>query len=231
MGGRFLLQCVLGVAAVTMLPVPHSHADMKARFTATTDYLQRGLQQNTDGLAYQGMLEYDVDNGLFAGIWASNVSFGSFDDRNFELDYFAGYSRTIRPGLAFDATFIHYTFPGHTKPRDYDWTEVMVSAYLGDRWLLSAGVADNWLARNETTTFVEGGYRYPLPLSLTVDLTLGYQSLKDPFPDYAYFELGISRRVGAVDVRVGYAVTDHDARDWFGSWADNRWLASISFEI
>ena len=223
MGERFFFSACLLLAGF-------SHAATEIRGTATTDYLQRGLQQNNRIVAYQGLLEYEFDNGLFLGVWASSVDF-AIDDRNFEFDYFAGYSRKVSPALAFDATIIRYTYPGHSKPHDYNWTELMVSAYVRDRWLFSWGVADNWLSLDKTTTFVEGGYRYPLPLSLTLDMTIGRQSLAAPFPDYTYGELGISRRLGALDVRVGYSVTDDDAQDWFRGWADNRWLASISYAI
>ena len=231
MAEPFHIKCALRLVAACMLVSTAAYADTRVRLTATTDYLQRGLQQNSDGLAYQGLLEHDFNNGLFVGAWASNVSFGSFDDRDFELDYFVGYSRKLSPGWALDITAIRYTYPGHTKPRDYDWTEVMVSTYLGDRWLFSAGVADNWLALRNTTAFVEGSYRYPLPLSLTLDVTIGFQSLRAPFPDYMYGELGVSRQIGPTEVRIGYSATDNDAQDWFRSWADERWLASVSFEI
>ena len=155
----------------------------------------------------------------------------AFNDRNLELDYFAGYSHRFRPDLAVEGTLIHYTYPGHRKPYNYDWTELLVSVYVGDRWLLSTGVADNWLSLDDTTIFIEGGYRYPLPQSLTLDITLGYQTLQTPFTDYAYAEVGVSRRLGLLDFRVGYAASSGDARDQFGRWAVSRWLASVSFEI
>ena len=228
---RPFLHSIIGLACACLLTIGQSQADTEVRLTATTDYRQRGLQQNDHGIAYQGLLEYEFDSGLFVGAWASSVDFGSFDNRSFELDYFVGFGRRLTPNLAFDVTVIYYTYPGDSGPRNYDSTEYLASVYVGDRWLFSTGLAHNWLSLDERTNFVEGSYRYPLPLSLTLDVTMGLQTLPEPFPDYAYGELGISRRFGPLDVRVGYAAADDDAKDWFRSFVESRWLASIGYRF
>ncbi len=214
-----------------MLIIGQSHADTEVRLTATTDYRQRGLTQSDHNVAYQGLLEHEFTNGLFFGIWSSSVDFGSFDNRYLELDYFAGFGRRLSPNFAFDVSVTRYTYHGDSGRVNYDSTEYMASIYVGDRWLFSTGVADNWLSLDEATNFVEGSYRYPLPLKLTLDATLGLQTMPKPFPDYTYGELGISRPIGPVDVRVGYATVDDDAQRVFGSWAESSWLASIGYSF
>lgn len=222
---------IVALLCAGLLVAGRCYADTELRLSATTDYRQRGLIQNDHGVAYQGLLEHEFDTGMFFGVWASTIDFGSFDDRSFEFDYFAGFGRRLSPNLAFDVTVIRYTYPNNNGLRDYDWTETMASLYVGDRWLFSTGVADNWLSLDDRTNFVEASYRYPLPLSLTLDVTLGFQTLPDPFPDYTYGEFGVSRRFGPLDARVGYAAVDDEAQDWFKSWVDSRWLASIGYRF
>ena len=231
MSERLFHHSHIGFACACLLIIGQSHAETEVRLTATTDYRQRGLTQSDHNVAYQGLFEHEFTNGLFFGIWTSSVDFGSFDDRYLELDYFAGFGRRLSPNFALDVTVTRYTYRGDSRGVDYDSTEYMASIYVRDRWLFSTGVADNWLSLDEATTFIEGSYRHPLPLKLTLDATLGLQTMPKPFPDYAYAELGISRMLGPVDVRVGYRTTDEDAKDAFGSWAESRWLASIGYSF
>ena len=206
-------------------------AKINLSVSLATDYSHRGLSQTSAGISAQGLLEYGFDSGWYVGVWAGNLEFDYPGDRNYEFDYFLGYNKRVNSRFAFDFTAIRYTYPGQDPKHHYDWQEFIVSAYLGDRWLVSAGVADNWLAQAGPTLFAELGYRHPLPLGLTLDATAGWQALPEPFPDYGYAELGVSRGFGPIDLRAGYAITESAAKDWFGSPANDRWVASISYTL
>lgn len=221
----------LGILLLWASFSPTVDAKVKLAVTAATEYSQRGVTLTAYDPSVQGLLEYEFDNGLFAGLWAGNVQFGQTGDDDYELDFFLGYGRRLTTDFAFDVTFIRYTFPGQNQPRDYDWKELMVSAYLGDRWLLSAGVAENWLATNARTNVAELGYRFPLPYNLSADATVGLQLLPAPYRDYVYGELGLSRPLGPIDVRVAYIATDSDAANWFNRLAKSRWIAAISYAL
>lgn len=206
-------------------------AEVHLSASLSSDYAHRGLRQTIDGPSVQGLLEYQFSSGWYVGAWAGNLDFDRPGDRDFELDYFVGYNRRVNPDLAFDVTLIRYTYPGQNDVRNYDWQELITSAYLGDRWLVSLGVAHNWLAQDKPTAFAEAGYRHPMPLGLTLDVTVGWQALPRPFPNYVYGELGVSRHLGPVDVRLGYGAVEDAAKDRFGKLAADRWIATLTYSL
>lgn len=219
---------VLVVTALTSQPT-HSKINLSA--TLATDYTLRGLSQTVDDPSAQGLLEYEHASGWYLGVWIGNLDFDRPGDRDWEFDYYLGFHKRVNSRFAYDLTAIRYTYPGQNHGRHYDWQEFIASAYLGDRWLISAGIADNWLARSEQTVFAEVSYRHPLPLNLTLDVTTGWQALPQPFPNYGYAELGVSRALGPVDLRVGCVIVEDAAKDRFGSLADDRFVASISYTL
>lgn len=204
-------------------------AEIDLSVTVATDYLHRGLEQTLSGPAYQAAAEYRHESGWFAGLWASRVNFEPFDDRRLELDYYGGYGRRLSPQLALEAAVIRYDYRG-TAPHDYDWTELQATAYLGDRLSITAAVADNWWASDRRTQLLEATLRQPLPAALTVDATLGRQFGRDAVgTDYDFGQVGLSRPVGRLVVRLGYAWTDADARARFRPLTGQRWVASVTW--
>lgn len=205
-------------------------ADMTARIHIATDYIYRGVLQTHQGLAYQGSLEYQFEPGLFVGAWASRVDYGRYDQRDTEIDYFAGYQMRLSNNLAFEASIIRHSYSGSHRGTDYDWDEVLLSAYLHDRWTLSWGLADNWLARKHASRILELTYLHPLPAEIVLDTTLGYQYAKNLFGrDFAYMEIGLNRSFEHLSLRLAHSATESDAGNVFGDKADNRWLASVAW--
>lgn len=228
---------IAGALAVATLLLPvHVCADgqhfvlhQDARVTIASSYLHRGLVHSQSSPTWQGSLEYRFAD-WFGGLWASNVSFGSYDERSSEIDYYLGYGTRLSSRLAVEATAVRYTFQGDS-PRNDDWTELQVSAYLGDRWTVTGGIAHNWWATDRASGFVEGTFRHPLPARLILDTTVGYQ-LADRAAgiSYGYAEGGVSRRLDELVLRVGYAAVESTARERFFDFADDRWVASLTWQ-
>ncbi|TMP43217.1 TorF family putative porin, partial [Pseudoalteromonas sp. S1688] len=63
-------------------------ANWSTTITAASDYTFNGVSQTDNDPALQASLDYAYDNGVYAGVWASNVDFG--DDTDFELDAYVG---------------------------------------------------------------------------------------------------------------------------------------------
>jgi uncharacterized protein (TIGR02001 family) len=206
-----------------------TQADVTARLAISSAYLHRGLEQTRSSPAYQAALEYQAA-GWFAGVWASTVDFASYDNRSSEIDYYLGYGKRYSRNLALEAVLIRYTYQGGS-PRDDNWGELQLSAYVADRLTLTWGIADGWWASDERARFVEGTYRHPLPARLTLDTTVGYQ-LADRAAglDYGYAEAGVSRRWGNFTIRAGYAAVESAARARFLDFADNHWTASLTWQ-
>lgn len=203
-------------------------AETDARISIISSYVHRGLEHSQSSPAYQASLEYQTA-GWFAGVWASTVDYG-YDNRSSEVDYYLGYGRRMARNLALEATLIHYTYQGSTT-RDQDWSELQLSAYVADRWTFTWGVADNWWGTDERSRFLEATYRYPLPARFMLDATAGYQLTgRAAGIDYGYAETGISRRVGDFALRAGYVAVESKARERFSGFAENQWVASLTWE-
>ena len=65
-------------------------ANWSTTITAASDYTFNGVSQTDSDPAIQASLDYAFDNGVYAGIWASNVDIIGLDDIDFELDAYVG---------------------------------------------------------------------------------------------------------------------------------------------
>ena len=65
--------------------------------TYTTDYRFRGISQGDRSQAIQGGFDVGLENGLYAGTWASNVTFSG---AAIEVDYYAGWAGEINGNTA-----------------------------------------------------------------------------------------------------------------------------------
>jgi uncharacterized protein (TIGR02001 family) len=242
------LLCLFGVASSS------SFADVNARLVLTSDYIYRGLSQSADAVTVQGSLEYQFEAGVFAGVWLSQIDYGfdqaetalpgeympytdnrtedDVDFANLEVDYFVGFERRVAKQFAFDVSLVHHDYRGSQGGLDLDWTELSVSAYLYDHWIVSLGVADRWLAEKQNTGNVELSYLYPLPLGIIFDVTLGVQYAEDMIDStLTYAESGVGRNFGKLSARLAYSALEEGADEVFGDRAENKWLASLAWSF
>lgn len=102
--------------------------------TFLSDYLFRGVSQTANEPAVQATLEYDAKNGIYAGIFGSNVSALSFNNGDMETDLYAGWRGEVHSGWTLDAGLLHYYYAdaktNTTERSSYDTTEV----YGGITW-------------------------------------------------------------------------------------------------
>jgi len=90
------------LAFSTLVTAPQAQAaDAPAAtpfITATTninlvsDYRFRGIDQTWGKPAVQGGADLTLANGIYAGVWASNVSGNSYSGGSLETDWYAGYN-------------------------------------------------------------------------------------------------------------------------------------------
>jgi uncharacterized protein (TIGR02001 family) len=204
-----------------------TQAEFNAELNLTSRYLHRGLNQSGDNPALQGMAEYATGFGAYVGVWTSTVEW-PWDDRQVELDYFAGYQHRFNAGIAVDATLIRYTYQGGGVSNIYDWTEGQLTAHLLDHWSVTVSRANNWGGRGATTGTVEATYRYAVGPRWLLDGTLGHADIRDAFGfNYQWGELGLTRQIGALRARLAYSATEGAER--YGDLARNRWLLSLSW--
>jgi len=101
------------VLFVTALAVPVSAQaqdfTVYGGVTATTNYVFRSVTFSDDNAAIQPYLELE-SHGFYAGVWASNVDFGTGDPDDCEIDYYAGYRGETPGGFTYDVNYTRFTF-------------------------------------------------------------------------------------------------------------------------
>lgn len=112
------------VAAASLLyALPSAAADSdQPAFTTSANvglfsqYVFRGLTQTNEKPALQGGFDVSHESGLYAGVWASNISWIS--DANpaasasLEADLYAGFKYPFNDWLTGDVGILHYAYPG-----------------------------------------------------------------------------------------------------------------------
>ncbi len=83
--------------------------ELTANAAATNNYIWRGLTQTQNEVAISGGLDFVADNGLYAGIWASNVNYAPNDAFSYENDIYFGYSGALKD-LGFDLGYLYYNY-------------------------------------------------------------------------------------------------------------------------
>jgi uncharacterized protein (TIGR02001 family) len=91
-----------------------SSFDIAFGFKASSDYLVRGISQTNGDPALQGYAELQAFDWVYAGVWASNVSFGGAQDPSAEVDYYGGVRHSFGP-LTLDAGYVWVDFTGEDK--------------------------------------------------------------------------------------------------------------------
>ena len=159
---------------------PAAAWSQSANLAFTSNYVWRGVSQNTNSLAIQGGFDLAHTSGLSAGVWASSAN--SFTPRSapddasgstIEVDLYANYGFKVS-GVDLSVGYIAYTYQGNSAA---DFSEVNVSAtYAGVTAKVSKEIT-NAAAGTGFTDFgyyYELGYTYSIPAVKGLDLGLHY---------------------------------------------------------
>lgn len=190
-------------------------ANVSTTITATDDYRFRGISQSAGDPALQGSLDLELDNGLFGGVWASNIDFD--DDGDTEVDYYVGYYTDIIDDLGIDFTLTRYTYPGLSYDSDYN--ELISNLYYGD-FKLELAYSDDFTNTDASASYVGINYEKTLKEqmsvfeNITLTLHAGYSS-GDYWEDYdignySDYSVGLSSEVKGFEINLNFLFNDID---------------------
>lgn len=115
-------------AGIAMAQTPAAPAAPASPHTLTgnvglySQYIFRGLTQTDRRPALQGGFDYAHSSGLYAGTWASNISWlrdgGSYSaGGSLEWDFYGGFKNTIgKSDFSYDVGLLYYWYPGDVSP-------------------------------------------------------------------------------------------------------------------
>lgn len=187
----------------------HSVAEeVTATMGFTTDYRSLGVSQTAGNPAIQGSLDVALDNGVYAGLWGSNIDYG--DDANLELDYYLGYSGSVNDSLSYAADIAYFQSPGYSYDGNYFYYEFF--GYY-DALSLSYTYADNYFNSGEDSHLFTVDYAFSLPHELSLNLHAGrnlggYWDKESGLGEYNDYSVGISGAFKGLDIAVDYLMND-----------------------
>jgi uncharacterized protein (TIGR02001 family) len=220
-----------------ILPPPIS-----ATITFTTDYRFRGISQTSRAPGYQGSLDFEYELApyatIFAGIWSSNINFGT---AFVEIDVYGGLKGKITDQLSYTLQFVGYLYPGEGNGQ-VNYFEVIPSlSYDFGILSLTGGVAlsPNYTGNSGFAAWPYVDVSVPIPLDIVKPYKLaaighfGYQAIdrnsKFGAPDYAEWAVGVGATVYGFDLQLKYVDTDLKRGQCFGG---ERWCsAGVVFQV
>lgn len=198
---------------LVMLPMPLVAADVSAYAALTTDYVFRGVTYSDGDPAAQLGVDVSFTSGIYAGVWGSTIDIDSppFSKRDREVTYYLGYSHDLTRDWTIAVNAVAYTYPGASGTVDYDYEEYGVSFNYRDRvWYEYAYSPDVYNSSSETHNY-RLHVEWQLPAALVGSAGVGYYDVSRLSDDsYAYWEAGVTRSFGRVDVDLRY----HDTSRW-----------------
>lgn len=131
-----------GAALVLLGATPVAQADWSVTVTGATDYMFNGVSQTNNDPAFQASLDYAADNGVYAGMWTSNVDYG--DDADQELDGYIGQFVELSDSLSLDYGVAYYSYHGGNDSSSLNYGEAYSKfAYT---WAQGTSEANFWYA-------------------------------------------------------------------------------------
>lgn len=218
------LKTLAGASALMLLA---GQAAAENTYTANvmlaSDYVFRGISQTQEKGAIQGGFDAVLDNGIYAGVWASNVNFDTgARGTSTEVDYYGGYSGAIGcTSCSYKVGFIYYRYEGDTK---FDYIEAAASLTFGG-FVVGLNYSPEYLG--DGTTKAVGDevdfyypyvkYNHTLPGDIALSLHAAYNKMGEEGvfepgqDDYSEWAVGLSKTFNGFTAGVTYWDTNtHD---------------------
>jgi uncharacterized protein (TIGR02001 family) len=199
-----------------------------------SDYIFRGISFTDEDPAIQGSFDYAHSSGLYAGVWASNLS--TDDDNSIEIDGYAGFANTFGDsGVGYDVSVVRYFYPG-TSGSDTDYNEYFASLSYS-YFTAMIGYTPEWGGDDDIDeTYYHLAFDYELPYGIALNAGIGYtdsdRNDKNPgkADNYTDYSISLTKPFVGFDWSVGYVATDSNGDDFAAtnSAADDRFVASVS---
>jgi uncharacterized protein (TIGR02001 family) len=199
-----------------------------------SDYLFRGISFTDEDPAIQGSFDYAHASGLYAGVWASNLS--TSDSSSIEIDGYAGFANEFGDsGIGYDVSVVRYFYPG-TSGSDTDYNEYFASLSYSYFTAMVGYTPELGGDDDIDETYYNLSFDYELPYGIGFNAAVGYtdsdrnDGVAGASDSYVDYTIGLSKPFVGLDWSVAYVGTNSDGDDFAAtdSAADDRFLVSVS---
>jgi len=188
-------------------------ADFGGYATLTTDYVKRGVTQSDSNAAIQIGAEVDFENGLYFGTWGSTIDIGNGPSRqrDFEVNYYAGYVYEISNAWQMSVSTVAYDYPGQTGNVDYDYEEYSLGGNYDDRVWLEFAYSPDLYNSGQSSFNVDLFAEWPINNVWAIGGGVGhYDTSNLTGSAYQYWQLGITASLSWADIDFRF----HDTDKW-----------------
>jgi uncharacterized protein (TIGR02001 family) len=132
---------MLAAAADAAPAAPAPAYTVTTNVMLTSDYYFRGITQTWHKPAIQGGADFSHTNGLYAGVWGSNVSNNTYPGGSaLEFDYYGGYNGKITDDWGYTVGGHGYYYPGANNNKAFNATPASADQKY-DSFELNAGLS------------------------------------------------------------------------------------------
>jgi uncharacterized protein (TIGR02001 family) len=171
-------------------PAPTPEHNITGNIGLFSQYIFRGLTQTDRNPALQGGFDYAHSSGLYAGTWASNISWlkenfstppsaigGTYSrGGSLEWDFYGGYKGTVGD-FGYDIGTLYYWYPGKISAAAQAVTPT-IGVPKADTWELYGGASWKWLSAKLSYSLMDKTFgvkdsRGTMYFDLTANVPLG----------------------------------------------------------
>ncbi len=250
---KLLNSLMLAALAAPGIAMAEDASPFSANVGFTTDYIFRGISQTAHNPAVQGGIDFAHANGLYVGVWGSNISWiadsGAIatGSTGMELDTYFGFRNSFAEDFSYDIGFIRYNYLGsYTSAAGfakadtdevygaigYKWIVAKYSYGLGQFLTIPGAAGTNYLEVNASVPVADTG--------ITLGAHVGKQTYKGTAAatnaagslTYTDYKLGASKDFGGYVVALSYTNTNATAAYTYaatgGNWAKGTAALSVT---
>ncbi len=165
-----MIKSRIAMAGALLAVAGAAQAEFTVAPTLASDYDFRGVSQTGEDPALQLGLNYAHDSGFYAGLWGSNVDFGT-PKPDVEIDLYAGYSGgDAEESFGYDVGAVLYAYPSASEGNTIELYAGLSKGWFAGKLWYSPDVAST----SSSGWYVEGNATIPLPQNLSLLGHLGY---------------------------------------------------------
>ncbi|MEN0109026.1 MAG: TorF family putative porin [Pseudomonas sp.] len=224
---------IVSALSLSLLWAGHSHAEISANLTATSNYVFNGVSYSNGNPAIQGGLDWNTDAGWYLGTWATSIDYAPFGfrDDKAEVDYYGGFAGQLTEQFGYDLGINFFTYPGiDDGANESDYYELYGSLSFEENTSLKLSYSPDYSGEVGKSLILLANHSIALPQDFSLLLEASYTQLldNDNFQDsywfgddhYTHWGVGLARTFYGFDTSLKYSDTDasssHDPDDIAG---------------
>lgn len=192
------------LAVVAFQPAAQAEGLTLGGLRLATDYIAGGVSQNAEKPAISGFIEHMFGNGIYGGLWFSQIDYSDWGmPDSFEIDIYGGIRGEIGR-LSYDLGYFRYYYDSY----GFDYDEVILETRYAvtDRLGLGAKIKKPFGGRYEDGTL----YGPIFGFGLSPTTFLSGQFLANDVDSRELWDIGVSHKLNdQVAVEIRY----HDTND------------------